>query len=447
MKCKRLCALLLAVVCMCMWVCPVSAATATLTVGTVAAKPGDTVTVPLSVSQIDGIGAVGIYLTYDMAVLECVSAEVVGIMNDMDTTTANTTPVNRTGEVWLTGMCLAGISGSGDLMHVTFKVKENTNANFANIGFVQDKDQHLIYVDGSLMDVTCNAGGVSIATQASEVETTVAPMTTTQNPNVPTQATTGAVVTPPTGVNNGDATTPNATPTDLPATVTRANGETVAVTEMTVVDANGAPVTTPQGEPVTMRSVAVMVSEVEALPGEQVTVDVALTAVSGLTMFGIDVAYDTEMVTFVSGEMTGFVAEQMNTANVMSEQEGVVVLSGADPAGVSGDGVIARLTFEVNRTAKGGKCRLALSPEPMLLSNTSVQIPFTTYAGSITVPESGSSNTGLFIGIGIFVVVGVATAVALVMMQKKKAASQTAESAQEAPTKDTPVSKDITDEE
>ena len=439
---KRLCSLLLAAVCLLLWVCPVTAASsATLTVGTVAARPGDTVTVPLSVSQIDGIGAVGIYITYDTSMLECVSAETVGIMNDMDTNTANTAPVNRQGEVWLTGMCLAGISGSGDLMHVTFKVKESATDGFATVGFVADKDQHLILADGSLMDVTCTAGGVSIATAATVTESTAAPTTAASDASA---ATTDAKA--PSG---NETVTPTTDATAPTTAVTRANGETVTVTEMTVVDANGTPMTTPQGEPLKMQSVAVMISEVTAMPGEQVTVEVSLTAVSEMSMFGIDVSYDTETVTFVSGEMIGFVAEQMNTSNVMSEQEGVVVLSGADPTGVSGEGAIARLTFEVKRTAKAGKCRLALSPDPILVAKSSAQIPFTTYAGSITVGGEASSNTALFVGLGVFAAVGVATAVALVVIQRKKNAAPTTAPmavAEKAAQPEEPESKDIMDE-
>ena len=439
---KRLCSLVLAMVCTLLWACPVAAvSSATLTVGTVAACPGDTVTVPLSVSQIDGIGAVGIYVTYDTSMLECISAEAVGIMNDMDTNTANTAPVNRQGEVWLTGMCLAGISGSGDLMHMTFKVKESATDGFATIGFVAEKDQQLILVDGSLMGVTCTAGGVSIATEATVTESTAAPTAAA------TDASTAATDTRvPSG---NEAVTPPTDANTSTTAVTRANGETVTVTEMTVVDANGTPMTTPQGEPLTMQSVAVMISEVTAVPGEQVTVEVALTAVSELSMFGIDVSYDTEMVTFVSGEMIGFVAENMNTSNVMSEQEGVVVLSGADPTGVSGEGAIARLTFEVKRTAKAGKCRLALSPDPILVAESSAQIPFVTYAGSITVGGAASSNIGLYVGLGIFAAAGVATAVALVVIQRKKNAAPTTASAatvEKAAEPEESESKDIMDE-
>jgi len=411
---KRIAAVLAVCILLCMNVCPVWAASATVTVGTVTANPGDTVRVPLSVSQISGIGAVGIYVKYDTSVLECVSAEAVGIMNDMDTNTANKEPVNRTGEIWLTGMCLKGINGSGTLMEMTFKVKEDAPEGLSPIDVVPDKPNQLILLDGSLMDADFARGGIAITTTPKP--TTTAATTPTEAPSQTTETSAPA---------NDPATpgTPDAPTTTAGQSVfTRPNGETVAIKEVTVVDVDGAVVTTPQGEPLMVPTVAIAVGEATATPGDRVTVDVTMSSVSELVVLGIDVSYDADALQFVTGEMLGFVKESMNAANITCNQEGVVVISCTDPVGVSGEGTVARLTFDVKRSAQSGEHRLELSPEPVLMTKSEAKLPMELFAGTVTVEGGGASpTTWVFITLGVLAAGGALASLAIVLIRKKKA--------------------------
>ncbi len=412
---KQAAAWLLTLACLMLWILPVSAApSATITVGTAAAAPGDTVTVTLSVSQVTEIGAVGIYLKYDTAVLECLSAEAVGIMNNMDTNTANTKPANRQGEVWLTGMCLAGISGEGELMTMTFKVKDDAPEGLSTIGFVDDKPNQLILLDTSLVTATNVTGGVAVTSKAATPDTT----TPTTAATTAQAVTTAQGATPGTTTAQGGVTTPT---TNAP--ITRPGGETVTVSQVTVVGADGTVVTTPQGDPVMMQSTAVMVDKVSAMPGDRVTVDVALTAVSNVTVMGIDVSYDAQALSFVGGEMIGFAAAEMNAANVMGDQEGVIVISGTDPIGVSGEGAVARLTFEVKRSVKAGEYRLELSPAPIFMTKDAMQVPVVTYAGAVQVEADGASGGWVLAVVGAVAAAGALATVLVILSRRKKAAT------------------------
>ena len=413
MRCKMITAVILTVCLMATMVCPTPAApVATFTVGTVDAAPGDTVTVPLSITQVSGIGAISAYLYYDTAVLECVDAKASGIMLDMDMCDANSAPIGKPGQVAVTGMSLNGVAGSGDILLVTFKVKANAPGGMSTIGFAGDWAPELLTADSSItaLEYALQDGGVNVKVSGGE-----APATTTAKP-VTAAPTAADPVTPS---QTDDATT---APTTADAVVpTLADGQTVAITEETAVDVRGDVVTNPNGEAVKYKTVAVVLDEVTADPSGTATLTMSMSAVEGLTMMIVDVSFDTEAFEFVSFTAEGF-AKDMNMVNAVENKQGIVTLSASDTDGVSGSGAVATLTFNVKSSAKGGEYRFAMKNETVLLADE-VELPFNTYTGVVTVSGETAKADPTYVVVGIVVAIAAAVVVALVIVSKRKKAA------------------------
>lgn len=428
-----------AAVCLMMVMCLSVAAAPSIqfTVGTVTAKPGETVTVPLSISQVENIGAVAVHLYYDTQVLECLDAEIAGIMTQMDMSAANPTPQNVTGEVWLSGMCLNGVSGGGELMLITFKVKDNAPQGLTTVGFTGGYAPELITAEATprALEYLMADGGVNVAA-SSATPNTAAP----ENTPVTNDATAA-------GGNDPQATV---APTDAPAATTApvaaptlANGETVKVSDETAVDVDGRVVTDAAGNPAKYPTVAIMLEEITADPGQIVTVAMSMSAVSGMTSMVIDVTYDTKALEFVEGSCVGFVQEFMNQHQVAERKEGIVAISGSDPEGVGGSGDMATLTFRVKGNADGGSYRLSMNKDIELLSNT-VKLPVSLYAGEIHVTGQAPSIHSTWIIVVVIVAILAVVCVGLVLLARRKKVSPVSE-AQTPPTQASADRTDVTD--
>lgn len=367
----------------CLAVLPVTAAaTVTLTVSTAAAAPGDTVTVSLSASQIDGLAAIGVHLVYDDAVLECLEATAQGLMKDMDMNEANTEPIGYSSQVWLTGMSLKGVSGSGEIMTVTFRVKDDAPEGMTTIGFADDYDTELITPTYEYIDCSLAEGGIVVDRDVS-------------SPTAAAEATTSNAKT-------------TAAPDSASAAPTTPNGETVTLTSQPVFNTNGDAVVDDSGEPVMMSEIAVMVGNAAADPGETVTVPISISEATGLTGLSISLAYDTEQLTFVDGSCVGFVKDSMSVSFVNENNEGIVSIGATDSQGADGSGVIAELTFKVNKTAKAGHYALSLNPAPEFLNHT-IKMPVQTHNGDFHIETDGTPSNDVV----VYAVIALALAIVL----------------------------------
>ncbi|MBQ3094178.1 MAG: hypothetical protein IJC52_03305 [Clostridia bacterium] len=422
---KRIFAMLSAVLALvfCLTALPVSAApVATASIGTVTAARGETVTVPVSITQISGIGAIALHIRYDGSVLECIDAQAVGIMNQLDMTTANTEPQNRPNEVWLTGMGLKGMNGSGELMQIQFKVKDNAPAGLSPLEFTATAEQELIQgTPIEALEMALTNGGVMVKDEQA-APTTEPPLQTgvvttappaTNVTNAPTQ------VVPAQTTGNQDApTNGNEAPTNAPATEA-----TTVPTGVVITKEDGTEVTDKQGQPVVKDAVGISMDKVVGKPGDTVTVNVSVSNVTGLTALGISVRFDPEALTFVSGERKGFLGE-MSYADVTADGD-LISIGATNPQPVSGDGVIATLTFTVTKKATTGVHTLKFDPVPMLMADT-IDLPFEVFDGAVTV-EGGATAGGGFSSTTLYVILGVVLAaiaafVVALFARKKKAA-------------------------
>ncbi len=430
MKCKKLSAVLLAVCLMLLAACPVFAEPVpTFAIDTVPARAGDTVTVTLSLTQVSGISGIAAHVTYDGAVLECLGAKTCGFVNNMDMADANPNPIHATNEVWLSGLSLSGVAGSGAIMEMTFKVKENAPAGLSVIGFSSTWAPELLGndADAEVLEYTMKQGGVQIGSDAPAVTTQATAAATTAAPDVSTAA--------------GEVTT---APTKAPAVPTLPNGSTVAVTEETAVDIDGNVVTQPNGEAAVFQTVALMLDEVTAAPGEQVTLKLSLSQVSDLTAMIVDVTFDEQAFEYVSYTVEEL-GKEMNMVQVQDAENGMITVSGTDPEGVSGGGAVIALTLKVKNDTKAGEYRFAVADTSSLLMDK-VALPYKGYTGIVTVSGDsvggGISVRGMVIGA---VVVVAAIGVILLVVFRRKKSPQTPHTA--APTPPQENVNDISGEE
>lgn len=413
MKCKRLTVVLTAICLMMTMLCPTLAApVATFTVGTVSAAPGETVTVPLSITAVSDISGIAAHLCYDTSVLECVSAQPRGMMLQMDMSDANPAPVNAPGEVWLSGMGINGVAGSGEIMVVTFKVKDTAPSGLSAITFSNSWKPELLGSDANVteLEYTLVTGGVNVTADAGD-----APAKTTQ-PVATTAPTVSNDPVPATQV--GEVTT--APTTAAKGAPTLADGQTVPVTEETAVDVRGDVVTHPNGEAVKYQTVAVMLNEVTVAPSGEATLTMSLSAVEGLTAMFVNVSYDTQALEYVGYTVEGF-AKDMNMVSAVQSKDGLVTLSGTDPLGVSGSGDIATLTFKAKSGAKSGEYRLAMASDTMLIAGD-VELPFKTYTGVITVSGETASVDATYVVVAVVAAIAAAVVVVLIVIARRKKA-------------------------
>lgn len=406
-----------------------AAQAATVTVETVSAKPGETVSLALSISQVNQIGGAGFYIQYDADVLECTDAVKEGLLSQMEMSSANSAPVGHPGEIWLTGMSLNGVSGSGNLMTVTFRVKDDAASGFSAVTFT-DKKQELYESDGNTaVDITQVSGGVQIVAGGAEDPTP----TTEQQPTTPTQApltTTAAssvttVAPQPAPTVSGGAIVV----TDVNgAAVTRENGATVTVQpEVTVTRPDGTVETQAGGEELRIPGAALVLSSEKTNPGGTVTMKLMLSEVTDITNISIHLAYDTKSMAFIGGEFTGFVRESMSMVSVVGstpEQSAPaagdeIILTAANSTPVGGSGVIAQLRFRVYSNTSAGAYAVTFSQSPQVLMQMAAQIPTEGIAGSVVVEGEaigGFDNPSDGLSVWVYVLIGIVAAAAIVVI-------------------------------
>ena len=414
---SRVLALLLVLV-FCMTAMPVSAADATITVGNVAAKAGETVTVPVSISHLDNIASIGMHVWYDTSVLKCVSAQMSDTVASMNMANANIKPVRNTDRVILTAISLKPVVLDGVVMTVTFEVLADAPNGITPIKVLEEglsvsttdlAEQTLTIVNGGIT-IGDGVAAEPVTTTAVSDPTAVDTTVTSAKTDATTQ-TTAQGVTPTSGASDQSEQPSQATTTTM-----------MELPEETVVDVAGNVVTNAAGEPTKVKAIGVLVSSATATPNETVSVKVSLSAVAELTALGLSVHYDATALSFESGECVGFVKDAASMQSVLEHESGVVDISAIAANGMSGSGDIAELRFKVKSTAKNGEYRLAIKGDP-LLQTSDYEFPVKTSAGILRVEGAVERNTdGLYAALGIVVVAAVVSLVVWLCLRRKKSA-------------------------
>lgn len=403
MKCMKTAAALLLAVTLLAAALPVAAAGAVLTVDSVTAAPGETVTVTVGAKGLVDIVGIDLHIEYDSTRLECVAAEATGLAAKMSMASVNTTVSSAPDQIWLTAMSLNAVNGDGELLAITFRVKETAAEGTAAVTIIEKKDQ---LADSAFAYVTPTYvnGGVTVAGEA--VAQTSAP--SAQTTAVQTQ--TGEVPTT-------TASVPD-TATTAPLTVmTKPDGGELKLPEPEqATDIEGKPMVDTNGEPLYVQGVAVTVSNATAARGETVEVEVAISAATDLTAVVLQIGYDTEALEYVGGETRGVL--QTMAWSTVTEAEGIVSIGATDVAGVDGEGVVATLRFRVKDKAATTEHRLSLKTACEMQAGN-VQVPLYLYAGEITV-SGGESNRTTVIVAAVLAVLAVAVAVTAIAARKKK---------------------------
>ena len=110
-----------------------------ITVGSVSGKPGETVTVPISISENPGIIAARLKITYDADALTLTNVTDGGILGEYefgDSMTANPYIVS-----WSNGSAQADYTANGNLVYLTFKIAENATAGTLPITVSYDAEE------------------------------------------------------------------------------------------------------------------------------------------------------------------------------------------------------------------------------------------------------------------------------------------------------------------
>ncbi len=462
---RKIAAVLCAMALLC---CPALAAavsaagSATVTVGTVSAHAGDTVEVPLSISDVTAVGGLGFYLKYDGNVLECTGASAQGILNAMELHTANAKPVEHPNEIWVTGLALNGVTGDGVIATMTFKVKENAPQGVSAIQFT-DKTQELYGISpDDVFSLTTVNGGVQVVSGDAPAD----------NPPIPTDAP-SATQAPVTQSPASPTEPPRTSPQGGGIVVTDASGQNVTrpdggdvtlAPSQTLVDSNGAVETTPEGDQLLVNSVAVLLGSGTVQPGGTVTVPLSVTEVKQLAALSVRIRYDTEHMKFIGGQLKGFVAENMAMKDLVSDTQEVgdkIWITAVDSEGVSGEGVIAELQFQVYSDTPAGTYTIDFDEPSQLLLRQATEIPSEDIAGEITVAgeavgsfyrdKGGMPGWGIaLIAVGAVLLVAV---VVLVVLGRKgilrlhKAPSRVLPPQKRAPQKSPAYSADISGED
>lgn len=374
----------------------------TVSVGTATARPGDTVTVPVTFSAVEDLVGVELHLQYDTTVLEYVDGTVEGFLLDMDMATVNQA-ASAPDQVWLSGMSLRSVQGEGVVYTMTFRVKQAAPEGTTTIGFADHHHMLLFGADMAEAPLDLQGGSVTVTSGATPASTVpVTPDTTTATAAMPQGV---QIVLDESG-----------------EPVTRNDGQTVTLSPPnTVVDLVGAVVTDAAGEAVTLPNVAVMVDQLTGDPGDEVTVAVSLSPIADMESLEITITYDANALAFQGGEGTGFVGEHLR---VREATAGEVVLQANYTAGMSGDGDIALLRFTIKETARATAYRLGLNPMPRLMVGTAV-LGVQPFAGEIRVLSDGAAaNTTsvdpLVLVLITVIVAAVAAVIVLTVVRRKK---------------------------
>ncbi len=401
---RSLLALFAAVMLCLLWVPSVAAApTVTVTVGTVTARPGDTVTVPVTFSAVEELVGIELHIGFDDTVLEYVDGTVEGMALAMDMSTV-TKAATAPNEVWLSGMTLEEVAGEGLAYTMTFRVKEEAPEGMTPLRFTAHRHMLLAGLEMTELPLELKDGGVEVRRAESPAPS-----------NAPES-------TAPSGTTAPDTQGMQIVLDEQGQPITRNDGQTVTLSPPnTVVDLLGGVVTDAAGEAVTLPNVAVMVDQVTGDPNEDVAVSVSLSPIADMSSLEITVTYDPSALTFKGGDGVGFAGEHLR---IRETEAGSVVMQADHTAGMSGDGDIAILRFAINDTARAATYRLGLNPPPRVMVGQAL-LGVQSFAGEIRVLSDGANAGGtapdLWMIAAAVAAVVLVVAVVLVLRRRKSA--------------------------
>ncbi|MBQ9414339.1 MAG: hypothetical protein IJU16_04340 [Clostridia bacterium] len=410
-------------------------------ISTASAKPGETVSIDLSIQCDQTFGALGFYLTYDAQALECVSAEEKGVLAKMGMSTVNTSPNGQTGEIWVTGMSLSDMQGDGPIATLTFRVKEDAATGWSQIAF-SEREQEWYQASGNstvAIPFSMTNGGINITTDGGQDTPTAV---TTAEPNSDPEETQA----PATVSSQSNATTPTSAPVtqaDGSIAVTNAAGQAVTMPDgsaatlapvATLLGASGTAATQANGDVLEAAGVGVLVEGGTVQPGGKATVKLSLTEVPDLASFQVRLAYDATHLNYLSGKLVGFVADMPNAAIVTGTETvgNDILITAMNTSGVSGSGVIAELEFQVYSDTPAGTYAVTFAKGSELYTTemglyTATEIPGAIQVEGAIIPgfervaENGGGMLWLWLLIGGLAIVGVI--VGVIMAARKKNAA------------------------
>ena len=117
-----------------------SAATATVSIGNLSSAPGETVTAPVLISNVEDYGTSTINISYDPAVVH-----VTGVSSGPDSTVVEWNPDNTTGIVIISALNTGGVTGDIIFANVTFHAVRSAGCTPLNISVTTLQNIH--YVD------------------------------------------------------------------------------------------------------------------------------------------------------------------------------------------------------------------------------------------------------------------------------------------------------------
>lgn len=135
----------------------------------------------------------------------------------------------------------------------------------------------------------------------------------------------------------------------------------------------------------------VKVDSVTAKPGSTVTVPVSVSGASGIGGMDFAVIYDPAFLTLKKAEAGQSVKDAVFQAN--AAKPGVVGISIVDANGISADGAVAQLTFDV-KGADGKTSPLKLTVRGITDTNIK-DISYMTKSGTVTISSSAAGKAPL----------------------------------------------------
>lgn len=133
----------------------------TIIVDTINGKPGDNVTVKVTIKNNPGFGGMAYDIKYDETVLELVSYEI-GLGNAICTDSGVGAYLNKINFQYAG---TSNVTGDGTLVTITFKIKETANKGITAISIIPEYGTFFTYSSKTEkdFDVNCVNGGVNIA--------------------------------------------------------------------------------------------------------------------------------------------------------------------------------------------------------------------------------------------------------------------------------------------
>ncbi len=141
----------------------------TISAGKASGVPGDTVVVPVTLSNNTGIIATRIHIKYDTSLLELTDVKNGEIFDERHATFNDDLTVSRYTMLWYDAVASDNYMSDGKLAELTFKIKENAPVGTAEIKIECDLDSTFNY-DIDNVDVKTQNGSVEIISASVPIE-------------------------------------------------------------------------------------------------------------------------------------------------------------------------------------------------------------------------------------------------------------------------------------